>query len=132
MVTGAENSVKQTVFDLIPPAMVAAVVLFWAFGPTAWINNSWSIVIVGGLITASVQLLEFIHERHAGWRITTKEFATDLFYVLLGYTAISWASNLLAEEPLKAVKQSLGINTAWAMQMPFVLQVALVVFLVEL
>lgn len=131
MVTGAENSVKQTVFDLIPPAMVAAVVLFWAFGPTAWINNSWSIVIVGGLITASVQLLEFIHERHAGWRITTKEFATDLFYVLLGYTAISWASNLLAEEPLKAVKQSLGINTAWAMQMPFVLQVALVVFLVE-
>ena len=131
MVTGAENSVKQTLFDLIPPAMVAAVVLFWAFGPEAWINNPWSIVIVGGLITASVQLLEFIHERHAGWRINAKEFVTDLFYVLLGYTAIAWASNLLAETPLKAIKQLLGISTPWAMHMPFLLQVALVVFLVE-
>jgi hypothetical protein len=50
--------------------------------------------------------------------------------VVLGYTAISWVSNTLAEDPLKAVKKSLGITTDWAMHMPF-LQVALVVFLIE-
>jgi len=122
---------KKAVFNLLPPATVAVIVLFWAFGPEAWIKSSWSIVIAGSLTTAFVLALEWVNERHAGWRMDKREFATDLFYMILGFTVISWASNLLAETPLKAIKHSLGIATPWAMHLPFVVQVALVIFLVE-
>ena len=122
---------KQKLFNLIPPAMVAVVIAFWAFGPDSWIKNPWSIVVAGALITAFIQALELVNERHVGWRLNMREFATDLFYVILTYTVIAWASAALAEEPLKAAKHSLGITTEWAMHMPFLAQVALVIFLVE-
>ncbi|QUT08152.1 sterol desaturase family protein [Sphingobium phenoxybenzoativorans] len=111
--------------------MVAAVILFWMYGPQAWIKNDWSILIAGGLTTAFVLSLEWVFERHAGWRLNRREFATDLFYVILSYTVIAWVTSTLAEEPLKAAKKSLGITTEWATHMPFVLQVALVIFLIE-
>nr|WP_223262961.1 sterol desaturase family protein [Sphingobium sp. SCG-1] len=104
---------------------------FWAFGPETWTKNPWSIVIAGLLTTAFVQGLEFVRERHPGWRINRREFFTDLFYLTLGYTAIGWASSTLAEDPLKAAKQSLGITTEWAMHLPFLAQVMLVIVLVE-
>lgn len=122
---------KRAVFNLLPPATVVIVVLFWAFGPALWIKSSWSIVVAGAVTTAFIQGLEWLHERHPGWRLDRREFFTDLFYVILGNTAISWASRVLADDPLKAVKHSLGISTVWAMHMPFVAQVALVVFLIE-
>jgi sterol desaturase/sphingolipid hydroxylase (fatty acid hydroxylase superfamily) len=125
------SAIKRTLVNLIPPAMVAFVVLFWMFGPRSWIENDWSIIVAGGLTTAFVLALEWVFERHAGWRLNRREFATDLFYVILSYTVIAWVTNLLAEEPLKAVKKSLGITTDWATHMPFVAQVALVVFLIE-
>ncbi len=127
----AEGPFKKTLVNLLPPATVAAIILFWAFGPEAWIKNPWSIVVAGVLTTSFVQALEWFFERHAGWRMNKREFATDVFYVVLGYSAISWASGKFAEEPLKAVKQSLGITTEWAMHLPFLVQVALVVFLIE-
>lgn len=122
---------KQTLVNLIPPAMIVAVVLFWAFIPEALAKHPATIIVAGLAITAIVLGLEFLFERHAGWRLNKREFLTDTFYVVLGYTAISWVSNTLAEDPLKAVKKSLGITTDWAMHMPFLLQVALVVFLIE-
>ena len=125
------KDMKQTLVNLIPPAMIVAVVLFWAFIPEALAKNPATIIAAGLVITAIVLGLEFLFERHAGWRLNKREFLTDTFYVVLGYTAISWASNTLAEDPLKAVKKSLGITTEWAMHMPFLLQVALVVFLIE-
>lgn len=128
---GDGSAMKKSVFNLLPPATVAAILMFWAFGPASWIGNPWSIVVAGALTTAFVQALELVHERHAGWRLNKREFATDLFYVVLNTTAIAWVSTKLAEEPLKAVKQSLGITTEWTMYLPFLAQVALVVFLIE-
>ncbi|MCJ2179694.1 sterol desaturase family protein [Novosphingobium sp. 2580] len=122
---------RKLLVDLLPPATVAVVVLFWMFGPKAWVDSPWSLVISGVVTSAFLQALEFLFERHAGWRMNWREFATDLFYVILSYTAISWVTNALAEEPLAAAKESLGITTDWAMHMPFLLQVALVIFLIE-
>lgn len=122
---------KDRVFNLLPPVMVALVVLFWANAPAAWVKSPWTMVIVSAVITLSVLGLEFVHERHAGWRMNKREFFTDLFYVVMSATAISWATETFAEDPLKALKHSVGITTEWAMHMPFVAQVALVVFLVE-
>jgi sterol desaturase/sphingolipid hydroxylase (fatty acid hydroxylase superfamily) len=122
---------KKILISLVQPAMVAVALLFWAYGPAAWTNNPWSIVIATSLTTAFVLGLEFVNERHASWRMNRREFFTDLFYVVMSYTLIAWCTKLLADEPMMAAKASLGIATPWAMQLPFVVQVALVVFLVE-
>lgn len=125
------SALKQTVFDLLPPTFVAAVVAFWALGPKALLGNPSTIVAMSALITVSVLGLEFVHERHSGWRMNWREFFTDLFYVVLSATAIAWASVALVEDPLRAAKASLGISTQWAMHMPFLVQVALAVFVIE-
>ena len=122
---------KKTALSYVQPVMVAAVLVFWFFAPDGWVKSSWSIVIATGVTTALIQGLERVNERHSSWRLTRREFFTDLFYVVLGYTVIAWCSEKLAENPLKAAKHAMGISTEWAMHMPFVAQVALVIFLVE-
>ncbi|MFA7595199.1 MAG: sterol desaturase family protein [Novosphingobium sp.] len=122
---------KQKVFNLIPPAMIAMVLAFWAFGPEAWLKNPWTLTVTSPLIVIAVLLLEQVHERHPGWRMNRQEFFTDLFYVVLQATAISWVTQKAAEEPLKAMKESLGITTEWALQMPWLVQVAMVIVIIE-
>lgn len=122
---------KDKVFNLIPPAMIAAVLMFWALGPKALLDNSWTLTVTSPLITLAVLLLEPVHERHAGWRMNRQEFFTDLFYVVLSSTVIAWLTEHLADNQLAAAKASLGISTQWAMHMPWLLQVALVLFLIE-
>jgi sterol desaturase/sphingolipid hydroxylase (fatty acid hydroxylase superfamily) len=95
------------------------------------LDHPWTFVVMSPLIRIIVLLLEQVHERHSGWRMNRQEFLTDLFYNVLSATVISWVSTKLAEDPLKAAKASLGITTEWAMHMPWLLQVALVVFLIE-
>jgi sterol desaturase/sphingolipid hydroxylase (fatty acid hydroxylase superfamily) len=122
---------KKILFGSIQPVMVALVLLFWASCPAAWVKNAWSLTVATSVVTLLVLGLEWINERHASWRLTKTEFFTDLFYVVLGATAIQWVSTKLADDQLKAVKHALGFDTPWAMHLPFVAQAALVVFLVE-
>ena len=117
--------------NLLPPAMVALVISFWAFGPAKLLDNPWTLIVLSPLITFTVLLLEIPFERHSEWRMTKREFFTDVFYVVLSATAITWLTQHLAEDPLLAAKASLGITTAWAAKMPFLAHVALVVFVVE-
>ncbi|WP_443972128.1 sterol desaturase family protein [Sphingobium sp. CR28] len=117
--------------DLLPPVAVILVVCFWALGPAAWTGKPWSIIVAVAVTTAFIQLLEFVFERHEGWRLDTREFFTDLFYMILNATVIAWVSSVLAEQPLTSAKEALGITTLWAMHLPFVVQVALVVVLIE-
>ena len=126
-----ESPVKRTLINLIPPATVIAVILFWMLAPTSVTESPWSIVVAGLAVSFFVLGLEQLFERHEGWRLTRKEFATDLFYLALQYTAIGWATETLADKPLASFKESIGISTEWAMQMPFLLQVAFVIFLYE-
>ncbi|OYW44797.1 MAG: sterol desaturase [Sphingomonadales bacterium 32-68-7] len=128
---GVGSGFRQTLVDLIPPAMVVAVVLFWMFAPQAVVDHPFSLVATGGFISFFVLGLEWVFERHAGWRLNKREFATDLFYVVLTYTAIAWFTQTLAEEPLAALKESLGLATPWITTLPFVVQVAMVIFLIE-
>ncbi|MET0588119.1 MAG: sterol desaturase family protein [Novosphingobium sp.] len=122
---------KQKFFNLVPPLMILAVVLFWMFGPEALLKQSWTVILVSAVTTTTVLLLEWVHERHAGWRMNKQEFFTDLFYVVLNSTVIAWVSSALADDPLKSAKKALGITTQWAMEMPFLAQVALVILLIE-
>lgn len=122
---------KTTVVDLIPPAMIAVVLSFWAFAPKAILDNPWTLVVTSPAIVILVLLLETVFERHSGWRMNRQEFATDLYYSVLSATVIAWASQALAEDPLKAAKASLGITTEWALHLPWLAQVAMVIFIIE-
>jgi sterol desaturase/sphingolipid hydroxylase (fatty acid hydroxylase superfamily) len=122
---------KQSLLNLLPPATVAAILTFWAFAPTAWVDTWWALPAVGLVVLAFVQLMEFVAERHIGWKINWQEFLTDFFYVVLGVTAISWTSDTLANSPMAEAKEALGISTLWLAELPFLVQVAAVMLLVE-
>jgi sterol desaturase/sphingolipid hydroxylase (fatty acid hydroxylase superfamily) len=122
---------KQSLFNLLPPATVAAILIFWALAPAAWVDNWWTITAVGLVALAFVQAMEWVHERHAGWRINRQELLTDIFYVILVLTVISWTTRALADDPMVAAKEAWGLSTPWLAELPFLVQVALVMLLVE-
>lgn len=124
-------SVKDRVFNLIPPAMIALVWLFWAYAPKAITDHGLTLLITSSAITIIVLLLEFVHERHAGWRMNWQEFFTDLFYVVLSATVISWMTQTLVDDPLLAAKAALGISTKWMAQVPWLGQVLMVIVVLE-
>ncbi len=126
-----EASLKNRVFNHIPPAMIALVLLFWSFGPSALLDHPWTLLVTSSAIVVVVLLLEWINERHAGWRMNKREFFTDLYYVVLTATVIAWFTENLADGPLSKIKESLGITTPWVTALPWLVQVMLVVFLIE-
>lgn len=125
------TSLKDRIFNLAPPAMIAMVLAFWALGPKSLTDNPWALTVTSPLIVIAVLLLEIVHERHAGWRMNKQEFFTDLYYSVLSATVIVWLTEKLAEDPLTAVKAALGIKTAWVAHMPWLAQVMLAIFLLE-
>lgn len=126
-----ETPAKATLIDLLPPATVLAVVLFWSLAPETLLGSEWTFPIAGLVTIGFIQILELLFERHPGWRINLREFGTDLFYLALSYTAIAWVSSALADAPLASLKQSLGIATPWLMELPIVVQAFLVLFIIE-
>jgi sterol desaturase/sphingolipid hydroxylase (fatty acid hydroxylase superfamily) len=122
---------KRIVFRFFQPTTLALIVLFWTSVPASLLDKAWSITVASIATLAMVQALEWVNERHASWRLSPREFLTDLFYLILYYAVISTLETKLAEEPLASAKHALGITTDWAMHLPFVVQVALVVFLIE-
>ncbi len=124
-------NLKTKVFNLIPPAMIAAVVLFWAYAPKAVVDHSSTLLITSSLIVVVILLLELVHERHTSWRMNRQEFFTDLFYVVLSATVITWLTQTLAEDPLLAAKAALGITTKWMATVPWLAQVAMVIVILE-
>lgn len=132
MGSGSLNmSLRKRVFVLFQPATLVLIVVLWSTIPTAWLENPWLPTATSILTLLMVQTLEFVNERHAGWRLNPREILTDLFYLMLYYSVILKLETKLVDEPFGAVKNTLGITTAWAMHLPFVAQVALTVFLIE-
>ena len=125
------NAMKKIAFSLFQPVTMATIILFWAIAPASLAHNTWTLITVNVLVTAIVVALEFVNERYASWRITGREFATDLFYTILTFTVIAQATKWLCDEPLGMAKNALGITTPWVMHLPFVLQVLLVMFLID-
>lgn len=122
---------KKIVFTLIQPAALALIVLFWANVPASLLGKTWVLTAVSIGTLAMVQTLEFVNERHAGWRLNLRELLTDLFYLILFFAVISKLETAWVEEPLASAKQALGITTVWATHLPFVVQAALAFFLIE-
>jgi sterol desaturase/sphingolipid hydroxylase (fatty acid hydroxylase superfamily) len=122
---------KQTLLGLLPPATVAALLLFWSTVPATFVDSDGALVVVVLAVVAFVQLLELGFERHEGWRINRRELATDIFYVVLSFTAINWMTNHLADGPLESVKAQLGLATPWLKTLPIVVQTFMIMALFE-
>ncbi len=122
---------KIRLFGLFPPAMLALIWVFWANAPASWVDSPLTVTAVSISVLAIVQMLELVNERHAGWRMHRLEFLTDLFYAVLYYAVIAGIEDDLFETPLTSAKHALGITTEWALHSPFIVQVALVIFLIE-
>jgi sterol desaturase/sphingolipid hydroxylase (fatty acid hydroxylase superfamily) len=122
---------KKVMFDLLPPASVVFIILFWAKAPAWFVEAPWSLPLVAIVTLMIGQLLELVHERHASWRINKRELLTDAFYVVFSSTVIQWLTTHLADDPLRTLKTSLGIETQWTMHLPFAVQAMLVVVLIE-
>ncbi len=122
---------KQALVNLLPPATVAALLLFWGLVPAAVVASDYALVVVILTVVGFVQLLELAFERHPGWRINGRELATDIFYIILSFTAIRWLTDNLADGPLGRAKEALGIATPWITALPFLVQVAMIMLLFE-
>jgi sterol desaturase/sphingolipid hydroxylase (fatty acid hydroxylase superfamily) len=125
------HDMKKMALSLFQPMTMTALVLLWALAPDSMAHNPWTLVTVNFLVMGIVLGLEFVAERHVNWRISGREFATDLFYTIFMATAIAELTKLLCDQPLGRVKHALGIATPWVAHLPFVLQVFLVLFLIE-
>ena len=125
------NAMKKIFFTVFQPGVLVLMMVFWAYVPSAWLSKTWVATAVSVSLMAMVQGLEFVNERHAGWRQNLREFLTDCFYVILFIAVIDKVEMALVEVPLASAKHALGITTDWAMRLPFVLQVALAFFLIE-
>jgi sterol desaturase/sphingolipid hydroxylase (fatty acid hydroxylase superfamily) len=123
---------KKILFTAFQPAAIVLILMFWGLAPATLTNQSWVLTLASIGTLVMVQILEFLNERHAGWRLDRREFLTDTFYTVLYFTVIANLATALVDNPLASLKESLGITTAWAMHLPFVAQVALAFFLNEL
>ena len=122
---------KQAIFNHLPPATLAAIWAIFAFAPAAWIEEGWLFPLVFFGVLGFIQLMEFVHERHEGWRINWREFGTDAFYMLLVIFVIGTMTEVLVDSPLTRLKEEWGIATPWLADMPFVVQVLAVMLLYE-
>lgn len=122
---------KQTIFDHLPPATIIAIWAIFGLAPAAWVESAWLFPAVSFGVMIFIQLLEFVHERHAGWRLTSREFATDLFYMVLFVFGITVLTDTYVNGSLAQFKESLGIATPWLAQLPFLAQVLLVMLISE-
>lgn len=117
---------------LFQPTALVLIVVLWATIPADWLKVAWFPTAISIVTLLLVQTLEFLNERHAGWRMNIRELLTDLFYMILFYTVIGKLETWLFDDPLLSAKESLGISAAWATQLPFVAQVALTLLVFEL
>ncbi len=122
---------KQSLVNLLPPATLAAILAFWAYAPQSWVEGPWAITAMGLGTLAFVQLLEFVFERHEGWRTNWRELATDVFYVAFFYIVIGTLADTLVNSPLGEFKAAWGIGTPWLAEMPYLVQVMVALFVFE-
>ena len=127
----SERTLKQVIFRYYQPATVLALLLFWGVGPAFLTHNPLTNVILGPAMALMIFSLEFVNERFESWRITEHEFLRDFFYVVLHYSIIAFVGSKIIGDPLHLLKHNLGITTPWFAHLPFLLQVAVILFLLE-
>ncbi len=78
---------KQAFFTYFQPTVLFGLLAFWYYAPNEIAVASTGIMI-GLTFKVLLLILEWVNPRYDSWRLTWKEFATDVFYVGMGYTVL--------------------------------------------
>jgi sterol desaturase/sphingolipid hydroxylase (fatty acid hydroxylase superfamily) len=124
--------VKRFVFTWFQPTMLFALLAFWYYAPNS-IAKASTAVNIGIGFRLLLLGLEWVNPRHASWRLTWKEFVTDLFYVGLGYTLLDVASHFIgADAVIEAIQHNFKFDQfTWFIGLPLLVQAFLISFMFD-
>ncbi|MEA1618259.1 sterol desaturase family protein [Erythrobacter sp. T5W1-R] len=118
---------KQAFFTYFQPVVLFALIAFWYNAP-----NEWALASVGIWIGLGFKVLllalEWVNPRYRSWQLTWKEFATDLFYVGLGYTALRMISGYFGDDVMiEAIRGAMDWDKfTWFIGLPLLVQAILI------
>ena len=123
---------KRFVFTWFQPSLLYALIVFWYYAPNSIAKASTAIGIGIG-VKILLLALEWVNPRHASWRLTWKELASDLFYVGLGYTLLNLVERYIGSDVvIEAVQHDFDWDKlAWFMGLPLLLQALLISFIFD-
>jgi sterol desaturase/sphingolipid hydroxylase (fatty acid hydroxylase superfamily) len=123
---------KQFIFTWFQPTVLFALIAFWYYAPNSIAKASTAIAI-GIAFRIFLLILEAIVPRHESWRLTWKEFVTDLFFVGLGYTMLNLVESYIgADVIIEWIQHSFDWDKfAWFTGMPLLLQAFLISFMFD-
>lgn len=124
--------IKRFVFTWFQPTLLFALIAFWYYAPNSIAKASTAIAI-GIAIKILLLALEWVNPRYDSWRLTWREFVTDLFYVGLGYTLLNLIEGYIgADAVIEAVQHSFDWEKlAWFVGLPLLLQAFVISFMFD-
>jgi len=124
--------VKQFIFTWFQPAVLLGLIAFWYYAPNSIATASTAIVIGIGF-KVLLLMLEWVNPRFDSWQLTWKEFATDLFYVGLGYTALRLVDGYIGDGVMAEAIQGIfdWDKFAWFVGLPLLVQAFLISFIFD-
>jgi sterol desaturase/sphingolipid hydroxylase (fatty acid hydroxylase superfamily) len=119
--------VKQFVFTWFQPTVLFALIAFWYYAPNSIAKASTGIGI-GIAFRVLLIGMEWMFPRHESWNFTWKESVTDLFYVGLGFTALSLLEGFIGTDALiEAIQHHFdGHKFMWFLTLPLLMQALLI------
>lgn len=123
---------KRAFFAWFQPVVLVVLVAFWYYAPNSIAKASTAVWISIGF-RVLLHALEWINPRHASWRLTWKELATDLFYVGLGYTLLRLIDGFIGSDAIIDAVQSHfhWDKLAWFTGLPLLVQALAIAFLFD-
>lgn len=120
---------KQFIFTWFQPTMLFALIAFWYYAPNSIAKASTAIGIGIGF-KALLLALEWVNPRFDSWRLTWKEFVTDLFYVGLGYTILRMVDNYIGDGAMiEAIQHYFNSDKfTWFTGLPLLVQAFMISF----
>lgn len=124
--------IKRFVFTHFQPVVLFALIGFWYYAPNSIAVASTAIAI-GISFRILLLLLEWVNPRYESWQLTWKEFATDLFYVSLGYTLLRMVDSYIGSDALIEgfLAQFNWDTLSWFTSLPLLVQAFLIVFIFD-
>ncbi|MGY6551269.1 MAG: sterol desaturase family protein [Erythrobacter sp.] len=118
---------KQFFFTYFQPTVLFALIAFWYYAPNDIAVASTAIAIGLGF-KVFLLALEWVNPRYESWRLTWKEFATDVFYVGMGYTLVRLMNGYFGNEVIISAVQSAFDwgKFAWFTGLPLLVQALLI------
>lgn len=123
---------KRWFFTWFQPVVLFSMVAFWYYAPNSIAKASTAIWISIGF-RALLLILEWVNPRYESWRLTWKEFVTDLFYVGLGYTLVRYIDSYIGGEVvIQYIQHSFHFEKfGWFLGLPILVQAFLISFIFD-